>query len=77
MLGIDELLDLGLRDVLDVGLAGVQHGHLFWIGVESGDFVARFGEAQAQREADVSAANDGDFELGAFEKFGFTIDCHE
>ena len=77
MLAVDELLDFGLRDVLDVGLARVEHGHFFRVGVKSGDFVAGFGKAQPQGEADVSAANDGDFELRAFEKLGFSIDCHE
>jgi len=77
MLAVDELLDFGLRDVLDVGLARVEHGHFLGIGVKSSDFVARFGEAQAQGEADVSASHDANFELGTFEKLGFSIDCHE
>ncbi len=77
MLAVDELLDFGLGNVLDVGLAGVEHRDFLGIGVKSGDFVAGFGEAQTQGEADVSAANDGYFELGAFEKLGFSIDWHE
>ncbi len=61
MPGIDELLDLVLRNVLDVGLAGIEHGHLGGIGVKSRDFVPRFGKAQRQRQAHIAAANDAYF----------------
>ena len=63
VLAVDELLDFGLWDVLDIRLARVEHRHLFRVGVKSGDLVARFGEAQSEGEADVSAANDADFKL--------------
>jgi hypothetical protein len=61
--------------VLDVGLAGIEHRNFFGIGIESGDFVAGFGETEAERKADISAADDADFQLGTFEKFGFTVAC--
>src|SRR2546430_2389989 len=77
VLAVDELLDLVLRNVLDVGLAGIEHGHLAGIGIESRDFVPRFGEAHRQGQADVAAANDSHFELAAFEKLGFPVNGHE
>ncbi len=76
MLAVDVLLNLGLLDVLDVGLARIEHRNFFGIGIESSDFVAGFGKAEAEGKADISAANDADFKLGAFEEFGFTVDCH-
>ena len=33
------------------------------IGVKARNFVSRFRETQRQRQADISAANNGDFEL--------------
>jgi hypothetical protein len=66
-----------LRDMLDVRLSRIEHVHFIRVGVESRDFVARFRETQCQREANVSAANDGDFQLSAFEKFGFPVYGHE
>jgi hypothetical protein len=77
VLGVDELLDLGLLDMLDVRLPGIEHVHFVRIGVESRDFVARFRETQGQRQSNVSAANDGDFQLSAFEEFGFPVYGHE
>ena len=77
MLAVHKLLNLGLLNVLDVGLAGIEHGHFFGIGVKTRNFVAGFGEAQGQRQSHISAANDAYFELGAFEKFGFPVDGHE
>ncbi len=74
---VDELLDLVLRNVLDVGLTGIEHRHFVGIGIKSCDSVPRFGEAQRQGQADVAAANDSHFELGAFEKLGFPVDGHE
>ena len=76
VLAVDVLLNLGLLDVLDVGFARIEHRNFLGIGVESGDFVAGFGKAKAQGKADISAANDADFQLSAFEKFGFAVDCH-
>jgi len=77
MPAVDELLDLVPRNVLDVGLAGIELGHFVGIGIKSRDFVARFGEAQRQGQADVAAANDSHFEVGAFEKLRFPVDWHE
>jgi hypothetical protein len=39
--------------------------------------VARFRETQGQRQPNISAANDGDFQLSAFEEFGFPVYWHE
>ena len=72
----DKLLDLVLGDVLDVRAAGIEHVDFVRVGVESGDFVAGFGKAQSQRQANVAAADDSYFELGAFEELGFSFDGH-
>ncbi len=76
MLAVHELLNFCLLNVLDVGLAGVEHGNFFGIGVEPCDLVARFRKAQGQRQSHIAAANDADFKLGAFKKLGFPIDRH-
>ena len=39
--------------------------------------MSRLGEAQRQRQPHVTASDDSYLELRAFEKFRFTIDCHE
>ena len=44
------LLNLGLLDMFDVGFSGVQQPYFFGIGIESGDLVAGFREAQGERE---------------------------
>src|SRR4029077_5947588 len=72
-----ELLNLVLRNMLDVGLAGIEHLDLLGVGIKSGDFVAGFGEPQAQGQADVSTADDGNLQLAAFEEFGFPVDWHD
>ena len=74
---VHELLDFCLRDVFDVGFAGVQHANFFGIGVKSSDLVTGFSKAKSERKADVATANDGDFELAAFEKFGSSVRSHE
>ncbi len=76
MPAVDELLDLVLRNVLDVGLSGIEHRHFVRINIKPRDFVPRFGEAQCQGQADVAAANNSHFELGAFKEFGFPVDWH-
>src|SRR3984957_11536681 len=43
---VHELLDLRLRNVLDVGFAGIEHRHFFRSGVKSRHFVARLRETQ-------------------------------
>src|SRR5215471_6222880 len=62
--------------MLDVGAAGIEHGNFIRVGVKSSDFVARFGKAQAQRQADVAAADDSYLELGAFEELRLSFDGH-
>ena len=76
MLAVHKLLNLVLRDVLDVGLAGVQHLHFFGVGIEPRHLMAGFGEPEAQRQAYVSTADNGNLQLGAFEKLGFPVAWH-
>src|SRR3989442_943868 len=64
-----ELLDFVLRNVLDLGLPRVDYRQFLGINIKTRDFVPCFGEAQRQRRMDVTAANDPNLELGAFEKF--------
>jgi hypothetical protein len=63
--------------VFDVGPAGIQHANFFGIGVKSSDLVAGFGKTEREWEPNVAAANDGDFQLAAFEEFGSSIRSHE
>lgn len=63
--------------MLDVGLAGIEHGDFGGIGVKSRDFVARLGETQGQRQPYIAAADDGDLQLSTFEKLGFPVCGHE
>jgi hypothetical protein len=49
MAAVYELLDFGLRDVLNVRFSGVEHAYFFGIGVEAGDLVAGFREAEGER----------------------------
>src|SRR5215471_3309541 len=72
----DELLNLVLRDMLDIRAAGIKHAHFVRIGIETCDFVPRFSEAQRQRPSDVSAADDRHFKLRAFETLSFSFDGH-
>ena len=71
-----ELLDLILRNMLDIRAAAVEHVHFVRIGIKTGDLVTRLGKAQGQREADVTAADDRHFELGTFEELGFPVHGH-
>jgi hypothetical protein len=62
--------------MLNVGLAGVELGDLFLVGVEAGDALADVGEAQGQREAHVAAPDDSDFKIFPREKFRLAIRTH-
>ena len=73
---MDELLDLISRNVFDVGLATIEHGHFLGVRIKSRDFVPCFGKAQRQRQAHVSAADDCHFELCAFENLRFPVNGH-
>src|SRR5579859_1302817 len=75
--GIDELLDFRLRDMLDVGFAGIEHRHFVRIRIETRDFMPRFRETQRQRKSNVSTADDGHLQLGALEEFRFPVYWHE
>ncbi len=77
MPAIDELLDLRLRNMLDIRPPRIQHVHFVGIGIESRHLVPRFRKTQRQRQPHVSASNDGDLELGAFEELRFPVSWHE
>ena len=76
MLGLHELLNLVLRDVLDVGLAAIQLLDFSGVGVKTGNAVASFGKPQSQRESYIAAPNNSDAELRAFEIFRSAICWH-
>ena len=61
MAAVDELLDFGLLDMLNVGLAGIQHGDFRGIGVKAGDLVARFGKTERQGQTYVTASDNSNF----------------
>jgi hypothetical protein len=63
--------------MLDVGFSCVEHAHFVRISVESRDLVASFRETQSEWQSHISATNDGDLQLSAFEKFGFPVYWHE
>src|SRR5258708_17959649 len=77
MPAVDELLDLCLLDVLDIGPPCIQHVHFGGIGVESGHLVPCFRKTQRQRQAYISTSDDGDLKLGALEELRFPINWHE
>ena len=76
MLAVDELLDLILGNMLDIGFACIEHVHFGGVSVKSRNFMSRFGKSQRQRQAHIPAADDSDFELIAFEEFGFSVNWH-
>src|SRR5579885_244306 len=76
MAAVDELLNLILRNVLDIGFARIELGDLGGIGIETGHFVPGFRKAQSQGKSHVATADDGDFELRTFEKFRLAIGWH-
>ncbi len=76
MFRADVLLDSGTGDVPDVALALIELLDLAGIGVEANHAVPSFGKAQSQGQPDVTAADNPDFELRAFEKFRFPLDKH-
>jgi len=61
MTAVDELLDFGLLDMLNVGLAGIQHGDFRGIGVKAGDLVASFGKTERQGKSYVTASDNSNF----------------
>ncbi len=71
------LLNLGLLDVFDVRLAGIEQPYFFRIGIKAGDFVAGLRETQGQGKTHVTATDDGHLERGPFEKFRFSVRRHE
>src|SRR4029077_18933365 len=65
-----------LRNVLNVGLPAVELLDFSRVGIESGDAMPSLGKSQPQWESHLSAANNSDAELRAFEKFRLTIGRH-
>ena len=61
MAAVDELLNFILTDVLDIGLARIEHGDFGRVGIKTGDFMAGFGKAQGQGQTHVTAADDSNF----------------
>ena len=62
--------------MLDVRAAGIEHLDFARIGVKTSDLMTGFGKAQGQRQANVAAADDSDFQMSAFEEFGFPLNGH-
>jgi len=58
---VDELLNLVLRDVFDVRLAGIEHGNLAGIGIETGHLMPGFSKAQGQRKSYITASDNSNF----------------
>ena len=63
-------------NVLDVGLASVQFFNLFVVGIEARNDLPHFREAQGQRQADVTAADDSNLQVFSSEKFRLPIRTH-
>ncbi len=76
MLGLHELLNFVLRNVLDVGLPAVQLFDFCRVGVKPGYAMPGFGKPQSQRQSHVSAPNNSDAELRALEVFRPAIGRH-
>ena len=76
MLGLHELLNFVLRNVLDVGLAAVQLFDFGRVGVKPGYAMPGFGKPQSQRQSHVSTPNNSDAELRALEVFRLAIGRH-
>jgi hypothetical protein len=58
---VDELLNLVLANMLDVRLAGIEHGNFAGVGVKTRDFVTGFREAQGEGKSYITAADDSNF----------------
>ncbi len=56
-----KLLNLVLWDVVDVRLAGIEHGDFNWIGIETRHPVSGFGKTQGQGKAYVTASDNSNF----------------
>jgi hypothetical protein len=76
MLGLHELLNLVLGNVLDISLAAVQLLDFCRVGVKPGNAVPGFGKPQPKRQPYVSAPNNSDAELRSLEIFWSTIGWH-
>ena len=76
VLGLHELLNLRLRDMLDVRLPAVQLLDFYWVGVKSRDAVSGLGKPESQRKSHVSKPNNSNAELRALEVFRPSICRH-
>src|ERR1043166_2579616 len=74
---VHELLNLSLRDVLDIRFARIQHVDLAGVSIESGDFMSRLGEAQRERQPHVTTSDNAYLKLSALEEFRFPVNWHE
>ncbi len=63
MLGTDVLPNLCTGDVPNVAQALVELCDFFGIGVEADDAMSSFGEAQSQRQANVTASDNSDLQF--------------
>src|SRR5580704_13493802 len=76
MLGLHELLNFVLRNVLNIGLAAVQLFDFCRVGVKSGYAMPGFGKAQSQRQSHVPTTNNSNAKLRALEVFRPAIGWH-
>src|SRR5713226_1855836 len=75
-LALDMLADFLRRDMLDVGLSGVQFFNLGPVGVKSGDPMADVRDAQRQRESHVAASDDADPDVLLCKELRFALRAH-
>ena len=76
MFRLHELLNLVLRNVLNVGLAAVQLLDFRRVRVKAGDAVSGFGEAQPERQSHISTTNNSDAKLRALKIFRPAVCWH-
>src|SRR5437762_10595262 len=73
---VHELLNLGLGNVLDIGLSRIEHGNFRGVSVKASDSVPGFSKANRQRKSYVTASDNSNFKLRTFEEFWFPFDRH-
>src|ERR1700749_4825467 len=73
MLCIDVSFDFFGRNMLDVGLAGIQLFNFGLIEVESGDALANVGKPECERKSNVPAADNSDLDTLIRKKLRFTV----
>src|SRR3989440_10836815 len=73
LLRADELLDLGTRNVLDVGLALVELLDFGGISVKPEDAMAGLGKTQGQRQSYIAAPDNAHVQWRALEEFRLAL----